>query len=346
MTDTANPQPPTIPLPDEDHQHHRVEFAPVGAHGDKVHLFSKREIRAINAAIAAGRPLLVLGEPGTGKSQLARAAAKQLGWAFVKHVVDSHSESRDLLWTFDAVQRLADAQIAGARQHPLPDLRRRTAARRSPVEPNLAVENYLHPGPLWWAFNWDSASEQCRRARGTEPAQHDKGDWAKGCVFLLDEIDKAESEVPNGLLEALGAREFTPLGRRASVHATDQPLLVVITSNEERTLPDAFLRRCLVIRLDPFRDEEDPVAFLMTRGQAHFPNAHEDVRRKAAEMLLRDRQIAIAQQLRPYPGQAEYLDLLRIVLALAPGDVGEQKEMLGDVADYALKKQPGAEPAA
>jgi MoxR-like ATPase len=329
-----------IPLPEPELSDLRVDFEAENAHADRVHLFSAVEIRAVNAAIAAGRPLLVRGEPGTGKSQLARAAAKQLGWAFVKHVIDSHSESRDLLWTFDAVKRLADAQIAGYR------MRHRDEDHSQKLHQDdidLAVERYLHPGPLWWAFDWENAAMQSRLAGGVEPAQRDGGDWKKGCVFLLDEIDKAESELPNGLLEALGAREFTPLGQASPVRSTGRPVLVIITTNEERALPDAFLRRCLVIRLDLPKDETKLIEFLMHRGEAHFLQATEEVLRKTAEMLLKDRQAAIAAQIRPRPGQAEYLDLLRIVLNLEPDKPKRQLEMLDEVGGYALKKQAGAD---
>lgn len=330
-----------IALPEVGLTYRRVDFEAECDHADRVHLFSATEIRAVNAAIAAGRPLLVRGEPGTGKSQLARAAAKQLGWAFVKHVIDSHSESRDLLWSFDAVKRLADAQIA--RYQRQPDEGDTSTPDHSDTD--LAIERYLHPGPLWWAFAWEDAAAQCRLAKGVEPMQRDGGDWTRGCVFLLDEIDKAESELPNGLLEALGAREFTPLGRAAPVRAADRPVLVVITTNEERTLPDAFLRRCLVIRLGLPRDEGGMIEFLMRRGEAHFPQATESVLRKAAKMLFDDRQAAILAQIRPCPGQAEYLDLMRIVLNLEPGKPKEQLDMLDDVADYTLKKQAGADPS-
>jgi MoxR-like ATPase len=332
-----------IPLPEPDLSYLRVDFEVEAGHADRVHLLSTAEVRAVNAAIAAGRPLLVRGEPGTGKSQLARAAAKQLGWAFVKHVIDSHTESRDLLWTFDAVRRLADAQIVGYLRRK-PDQDDTQGAHQDPID--LAIEKYLHPGPLWWGFDWASAQEQCGLAHGVAPAQRDGGDWRKGCVFLLDEIDKAESEVPNGLLEALGAREFPVLGRSLPVRAAGRPVLVVITTNEERTLPDAFVRRCLVIRLDLPTDESELIGFLMHRGEAHFPQAEEKVLRKAAEMLLKDRQAAIATQILPRPGQAEYLDLLRVVVNLEPGDPDEQIAMMNAVADYLLKKQPGSDSSA
>jgi MoxR-like ATPase len=304
-----------------------VEFASQTGLDDCVHLLQARDIHAVNAAIAAGRPLLVRGEPGVGKSQLARAAANELGRVFIKHVIDSHTESRDLMWTFDAVKRLAEAQLAGA-------LRDDIARARA----ELAVERFLHPGPLWWAFNWPDAEEQRGLAGGETPPQPDGGDWRNGCVLLLDEIDKAETEVPNGLLEALGAREFTPAGRGSPVRAIGVPPLVVITTNEERVLPDAFLRRCLVLHLGLPETEADLIAFLIARGRAHFPRASDDVLREAANLLHEDRMAAIQNQIRPYPGQAEYLDLLRAVLGLAQ-ETRTQLEMLAVVREYTLRKQ-------
>jgi MoxR-like ATPase len=297
---------------------------------DQVHLATELEISAINAAIGAGRPLLVRGEPGTGKSQLARAAAKTLGRAFIQQVIDSRSESRDLLWTFDAVSRLADAQLAGA-------LKQNEFVREAQ---SLRVENYLSPGPLWWAFDWADALEQAARIGAVPPQQPDGGKWENGCVLLLEEIDKAESELPNGLLEALGARQFIPLGRRRPVvPALGMALpLVVITSNEERTLPDAFVRRCLVLRLAMPSKEE-----LISRGCAHFPQAGQEVLRQAAELLFKDRESAIKAQIRPWPGQAEYLDMLRAVLALEPKNLKKQLELLQGVSRFTLQKYVGIE---
>lgn len=302
-----------------------VEFPAESGSSDRIHLFRAREIHAINAAMAAGRPLLVRGEPGVGKSQLARAAAKALGRAFVKHVVDAHTESRDLMWTFDAVKRLAEAQLAGA-------LRDDVVAARM----ELAMDRFLHPGPLWWAFDWQSAGCQARTAGVEPPAQRDGGAWENGSVLLLDEIDKAEAEVPNGLLDALGAREFTPLGG-APVRINGAAPLVVITTNEERVLPDAFLRRCLVLHLGLPTKEDELIAFLVGRGRAHFPDLSLKLLRKAAGLLHTDRAEAIRRNQRPYPGQAEYLDLLRAVRGLA-GGTREGMRLLEVMRDYTLRK--------
>jgi MoxR-like ATPase len=286
-----------------------------------------REIHAVNTAIKAGRPLLVRGEPGIGKSQLARAAAKVMGRAYIKHVIDSRTESRDLMWTFDAVQRLADAQLAGA-------------LRRDPEQASRAldVQNYLHPGPLWWAFDWEGAERQRNKVGGQPPSNPDAGDWRKGCVLLIDEIDKAESEVPNGLLDALGAREFKPFGYPSAVGLAGRPPLVVITSNEERTLPDAFLRRCVVMNLELPAEEQALVDRLVERGHAHFGMIDDTVLRRAAKMLFDDRQAAIDAQVMPRPGQAEYLDLLRAVHGLAGDDSNRQITMMETVREFTLRK--------
>ncbi len=308
-----------------------VDLKPDGGAGDRVHLLGATEIHAVNAAIAAGRPLLVRGEPGTGKSQLARAAAMKLHRALVQEVIDYHAESRDLMWTFDAVQRLADAQIAGA-----------LGEDRATLKTELAVAKYLRPGPLWWAFHWAGAAEQATCVGAPHPPLPDGCHHENGCVLLIDEIDKAESEVPNGLLEALGARAFTPFGHCAPVRAIDTPPLVVITTNEERALPDAFLRRCLVLWLRLPEAEDDLIAFLVARGRAHFSDVAAPVLEKAARMLVRDRRAATEAQLQPRPGQAEYLDLVRAVRGLAPADDPEaQIALLETVAGFALKKHAG-----
>ncbi|MBF0137587.1 MAG: AAA family ATPase [Magnetococcales bacterium] len=315
-----------IALPESGQSSRQVNFATETGLADRVHLLGVEEIHAINAAIMAGRPLLVRGEPGTGKSQLARAAAALLKRVFIQHVIDSHTEARDLLWSFDAVKRLAEAQLVGALNQDLNQARE-----------ELAVERFLHPGPLWWAFDWENARQQADRIAVASPPQRDGGDWSNGSVFLLDEIDKAESEVPNGLLEALGSRSFIPMGRTEPVRAVGTLPLVVITTNEERALPDAFLRRCLVLRLRLPHNEEELVNFLVARGRAHYPKARDAVLRRAAKMLHENRLSALSVRITPRPGQAEYLDLLRAVLGLATTEK-EQLNMLEVVAQYTLKK--------
>lgn len=304
-----------------------------------VHVFDKPTIDAINAALAAQRPLLVCGEPGIGKTQLARAVARALGRAYVHHVVDVRTESRDLLWHFDAVKRLADAQLGSALNPKGND-----SAGLSEMRESLAVKHYLQPRALWWGFDWAGAEKQSEIAGGTIPPQIDGGDPANGCVVLIDEIDKGESDVPNGLLEALGAGEFTPDGWGRPVVASGTHPLVIITTNEERSLPDAFVRRCLVLSMALPQLPKNSARFksiLDERGKAHFPASNEAVRQKAAKILVTDRQEAIKNDRRPLPGQAEYLDLLRAVQSLHEG-ADEQLDALDRVADFAVRKSLGS----
>ncbi len=188
----------------------------------RVHTFDEPSIGAINAALAAQRPLLVRGEPGVGKTQLAEAVAAKLRRAFYPFTVDSRTEARDVLWRFDAVMRLAQAQLCAALHQDAPA-----------VERALAITNFVYPGPLWWAFDAKSAGQ----ASGGRPppgpadnARRQKNGW----VVLIDEIDKAESDVPNGLLEALGAGQFTPEGFAQAVSISGIPPLVR-TDHQRRT---------------------------------------------------------------------------------------------------------------
>jgi MoxR-like ATPase len=328
MKATTIPSSDRIPLPANSSSYRKVTFATTTGPADPVHLLGVPEIHAINAAIAAGRPLLVRGEPGIGKSQLARAAARELGRAYIKCVVDSRTESRDLMWTFDAVRRLGDAQLAGALRE-----------NANKVRSELAIKKYVCPGPLWWAFDAEGAARQAKLIPGAQaPLQPDAGAWSRGCVLLLDEIDKAEAEVPNGLLEALGAREFTPFGLPGPVRLTGKPPLVVITTNEERVLPDAFLRRCFVLPLALPKEEGTLQNYLIERGEAHFPNASKAVLQQAASMLWEERRQAIEEQVTAKPGQAEYLDLLRAVTTLSPDDDTAQLAMLENVGRYTMRK--------
>jgi MoxR-like ATPase len=298
-----------------------------------VHVFDQDSIQAVNAALAARRPLLVRGEPGIGKSQLARAAAKALQRVYVPFVVDARTESRDLLWHFDAVARLAEAQLCGA-------LRSHTDSQE--LQRRLNDQNFIRPGPLWWVFDWDDARKQAGRVGAAVPPQPDGGQPENGAVVLIDEIDKAESDVPNGLLEALGAGRFTPQGRAESVTISEIMPLVLITTNEERALPDAFVRRCLVLYLALPTDGDTLIQLLVGRGAAHFPAADREVLQVAAQLLVQDREAAQREHVSPLPGQAEYLDLVRAVLGL-DADPQRQKQILHEVRKFVLKKQQGTQ---
>lgn len=295
-----------------------------------VHVIDQKSSLAVNAALVTGRPLLVRGEPGTGKSQLARAAAQALGRAFVQHAVDSRTETRDLLWTQDTVARLAEAQLVGS----LPSATQESVARC------MAVENFIHPGPLWWAFDWPSATEQAKRVRKNPPATPQAGTVEQGVVVLIDEIDKADSAVPNGLLDALGHGRFdVPSGVTVTMDAKRRPL-VLITTNEERALPDAFLRRCFVLHLTLPGSRTELINALCRRGRAHFTQAElcDAVLMAAAEQLAKDRVRATELGLAP-PGLAEYIDLLRAVLEQEKTQE-KQLDLLHQLADFAFRKHP------
>ncbi len=311
-----------------------------GAFPSQVHVFEPESINAINAALAARRPLLVRGEPGTGKSQLAAAAACALGCVFVSKVIDAATEPRDLLWTFDGVARLAEAQIQGVLEGQNEEQLRR---RLDPC-------HFLEPGPLWWAFDWESAAGQAELVGRPQPLQWQDADAAKGSVLLVDEIDKADAAVPNALLECLGNGQLQPTGLAEPVVMREgQPPLVVITTNEERALPDAFLRRCLVLQLHLPKVPGELAEMLQSRGRAHFPDCPERLLELSAEMLIEDRGSALDQGLSP-PGQAEYLDLLRAILAQATDEEG-CLQIIDQVRGFVLGKHPseqgrGRKPAA
>jgi MoxR-like ATPase len=308
-----------------------IRLPPRGTWPASVHLFDQASADAILAALAANRPLLVLGEPGCGKSQLARAAAEHLKRAFVSSVVHSRSEAQDLQWDYDAVARLGEAQVLGP------------GADEAEVCRRLDPRRYLSPGPLWWVFGWASAQQQVGNysLRKVEPPPSPEG-WRpeQGCVLLIDEIDKAEADLPNSLLETLGNGGFPvpwldgPVGLRKDT----TPPLVVITTNEERELPPAFVRRCMVLHLKLPSDPGELIALLMRRGEEHFAAASpERVRRKVAEQLVEDRGRA-ADLGHPLPGQAEYLDILRALYKARGSDVDAQLALFKRIADYALDK--------
>jgi MoxR-like ATPase len=295
---------------------------------EQVHCFDDpgdRARLALKAALAAGRPLLVRGEPGVGKTQLAAAAAQALKRPLISFVVDARCEARDVLWHFDTVRRLAEAQICGVLKYDQAQVRER-----------LQVSRFIEPGPLWWGFDWNSAKTHCEMFEmGVYPFP-EQADPANGRVVLIDEIDKADSDLPNGLLEALGSGRFQPEGCEAVVMGNPAPL-VIITTNEERVLPDAFVRRCLVLHLKLPEDDKELKVLLITRAMLHFPKADPGVLTAAADLLIQDRRSSAV----PKPGQAEYFDLLRAVLAFG-GDAERQKSLLNDVAEFTFKKQSGA----
>jgi MoxR-like ATPase len=292
------------------------------------HVPDRDHLEAVNIAIAAQRPLLLRGDPGVGKSQLARYVAVVLQRPLVTRVVDARTEPRDLLYTFDAVARLAEAQLAGA-------------AGLSPeeVRARLAPTNFVRPGPLWWAFHWKAAEEIATRhalsipkipAKPGQGSDAPTATWQRedGVVVLIDEIDKADPSVPNALLDALARETFDVdgVGVVARERAHRAPV-ILITTNEERVLPPAFLRRCLVLHMAMPSD-------LVARGKRHFPELDEALLKRAAEQLATDRRELPPGH--PKPGQAEYLDLLRALKNLPPGT--DLHATLDRVFKYAFRK--------
>jgi MoxR-like ATPase len=196
------------------------------------YLPSEELVEAVNLSILLGRPLLLRGEPGCGKSQLARAVAYELDLPFILWSIRSTSIASDGLYIYDAIARLRDAQLA--------------AARPTKFDQDVAAtaEPYIQFGPLGLAFKED------------RPA-----------VVLIDEIDKADIDFPNDLLDVLEAPQFEILETKQIVSARYDPL-IFITSNDEKELPEAFLRRCLFAFVE-FPSEERLLAIL----RAHFPGA-------------------------------------------------------------------------
>lgn len=334
---------PNFPIDIDKHAERVMELPAVGGLTRTWHRFDAISLQAINVAIAAGRPLLVRGEPGTGKSQLARAAAELLGRHFACKVVDAHTEVADLFYSFDAVERLARAQVAGA-------LRVGEVGADELME-QLEEGNFLRPGPLWWAFDWAGAATQdakYRRRRSTgkaEPIAEAQAAEDGGYVILIDEIDKTDPSVPNGLLEALGQWTFgVPGGGSICLDEGRIPPLVVITTNEERELPGAFVRRCMVLQIHLPTDDSDLRAWLCRRGKTHFPDLADALLDKAAGLVSKDRRAALKLGITA-PGQAEYLDMLRAVRDLGRTDA-ERERLLDEIAVFALKKHPDMHPDA
>ncbi|MFF2535893.1 AAA family ATPase [Streptomyces cyaneofuscatus] len=276
---------------------------------------------AVEVALATGRPLLLRGEPGSGKSSLAPWVARERGWRYYEHVVTSQTRARDLLWSFDAVRRLADAQAERHTSHG-------RASRHF-------EGRYVQPGPLWWAFAPRSAEGFVSRSsgrHGTGP-QHrpsgggrkefrvEKGRSTDHAVVLIDEIDKADPDVPNGLLVPLSSNGFVvaETGTEVSVEPPEQPTdtpfsrhLIVITTNEERELPQAFLRRCVIARLQPPEDVKELVRIAHQHLTARLPEVSPtdlELAAALAEELREVRRVAARDGVRR-PSTAEYLDAL------------------------------------
>ncbi len=218
---------------------------------------------AVNAAITLQRPLLIKGEPGTGKTMLAEEVAAALGLPLLQWHVKSTTKAQQGLYEYDAVSRLRDSQLGEGRVHD--------------------ISNYIVKGTLWQALESDTPT-----------------------VLLIDEIDKADIEFPNDLLRELDRMEFFVYETQQLIKARHRPL-VFITSNNEKELPDAFLRRCFFHYIK-FPDKETMQQIV----DVHFPDLKKNLLREALEVFFELRQIP---GLKKKPSTSELLDWLKLLMA-------------------------------
>ncbi|QDC09951.1 MoxR family ATPase [Oceanicola sp. D3] len=226
---------------------------------------------AVNAAVALERPLLVKGEPGTGKTELARQVSAALGLPMIEWHIKSTTRAQQGLYEYDAVSRLRDSQLGDERVHD--------------------VKNYIKPGKLWEAFS----------AEGR-------------VVLLIDEIDKADIEFPNDLLQELDRMEFHVYETGETIRAVNRPI-VIITSNNEKELPDAFLRRCF-FHFIKF-PEMDTLKQIV---EVHHPGIKSELLTTALTQFY---EIRDQPGLKKKPSTSEVLDWLKLLLAedLTPEDL-------------------------
>ena len=223
---------------------------------------------AVNAAVTLQRPLLVKGEPGTGKTVLAHEVAEALGFPLIEWHIKSTTKAQQGLYEYDAVSRLRDGQLGDERVHD--------------------IANYIVRGKLWEAFESETP-----------------------VVVLIDEVDKADIEFPNDLLLELDRMQFFVYETRKTVVARQRPV-VIITSNNEKELPDAFLRRCFFhyIRF-PDRETMEQIV------QAHYPDIKQELAREALTVFFQVRDVP---GLKKKPATSELLDWLKLLMVedLAP----------------------------
>jgi len=244
------------------------------------YLFTKEMELALSAAAATQRPLLVTGPTGCGKSSLARGTAARLDWRYLERTVNSRTEITSLLWEVDHLRRLQDANL-------------------KQLDPDLLA--YVRPSVIWQALDEGSAKDPRSLRDGggrTPPAS------LTPAVVLIDEIDKADPDLPNNLLEVLGGLRFEVADTGCRVSCRSGIPLIIITSNDERDLPPAFVRRCIVLNLG----QPD----LARVGALHFPD---DIKLVTAAIGL------LVDQGSGSPSAAEFLDFVQACreLRVAPG---------------------------
>jgi len=258
--------------------------------GTAAYVADKDLMVAVNASIALERPLLVKGEPGTGKTELARQVAQALGVELIEWHVKSTTRAQQGLYEYDAVSRLRDSQLGDERFND--------------------IRNYIRRGKLWEAFAAD-----------------------RKVVLLIDEIDKADIEFPNDLLQELDRMEFFVYETGETVKAVQRPI-VIITSNNEKELPDAFLRRCFFhyIRFPEIETLQKIV-------EVHYPGIKQNLVRAALTQFYEVRDVP---GLKKKPSTSEALDWIRLLVAddIAPEDLrGDAKNALPRLHGALLKNE-------
>ena len=263
----------------------------------KLYRYTPRLKLCVNVALATGRPLLVLGPTGCGKSSLAFNLARVIGRRYYEFVVTSRSQSRDLLYRFDAVRRFGDAQVH-AQSWSQPGRADPSDHQNDLDDFSTSYYPYIEPGPLWWIIDKTSAARRGYPGKSRAPFKDaaDPKVWGpdldqeNGAVLLIDEVDKAEPDFPNNLLVPLGSRQFVVeevsrtmrLGNGAEDLASGNPL-VIITSNRERELPEAFVRRCVVAEIPVPRVIDLVEIARIAFGDAHT-GTYEEIARRLEEL--------------------------------------------------------------